>query len=346
MPDETKASSKATALRAGASGNFVDYQFNIKQIAELLKISRSAIYQLEKANAIKGQPVSPGNSTKRIFSWEDHAAIAERYRGKLKSSSADKVKVFYNMKGGVGKSSLSSQIAMRSSSCGVKTLLIDLDPQGHTSLALGFDIASESYHTIFNCMVGKGEERLPIESVIQKWTPFLDIIPAHLSLSSLEFKLFPEHRRTEKLRELIAPLRKKYDLIVIDTNPAPSLLNINALLACDELCVVCATDFLSVSSLKQLFGMLQDLQGDFKDFGPAIRIIPNLFDVREAIAQESLGVLRQNYGKRLTNTVVRKNVDLKEAQKNAQAVWLYNRKSPAAEDIISLTEELLNEAPQ
>jgi chromosome partitioning protein len=341
---EARATGKATTSRSGASSSFVDYQFNIKQIADLLKISRTAIYQLEKLNAIKGQPVSPGTSTKRMFSWDDHAAIAERYRGKLKSS-ADKVKVFYNMKGGVGKSSLSSQIAMRSSSCGVKTLLIDLDPQGHTSLALGFDIASESYHTIFNCMVGKGEERLPIDAVIQKWTPFLDIIPAHLSLSSLEFKLFPEHRRTEKLRELIDPLRNKYDLIVIDTNPAPSLLNINALLACDELCVVCATDFLSVSSLKQLFDMLHDLQEDFKDFGPAVRIIPNLFDVREAIAQESLGVLRQNYGKRLTNTVVRKNVDLKEAQKNAQAVWLYNRKSPAAEDIISLTEELLSEAP-
>ena len=100
---------------------------------------------------------------------------------------------------------------------------------------------------------------------------------------------------------------------------------------------------MSVSGLRQLFSILKDLQEDFDEFSPAIRIIPNLFDVREAMCQEALGVLRQNYSRFLTNTVVRKNVDLKEAQKSGQAVWLYNKRSSAAEDIISLTVELVRE---
>ena len=105
-----------------------------------------------------------------------------------------------------------------------------------------------------------------------------------------------------------------------------------------------ATDFLSVSGLRQLFSILKDLQEDFEDFSPVVRVIPNLFDVREAICQEALGVMRQNYGKFLTNTVIRKNVDLKEAQNSGQAVWVYNKRSSAAEDIISLTNELIVES--
>ena len=206
------------------------------------------------------------------------------------------------------------------------------------------DSIGESQPTILNCLVGRGNEKVSIEEAMIPITPFLSLVPSSLSLSTLEVKLHLENRRVEKLKALLSPIRDNWDLIVIDTNPSASLLNINALLAADELCVVCATDFLSVTGLKQLFQIIRDLQEDFDDFGPEIRVIPNLFDMREAIAQESLGILRQGYGKYLTNTVVRKNVDLKEAQKGAQAVWIYNRRSPAAEDIISLTDELVREA--
>jgi chromosome partitioning protein len=327
-----------------SAGNlcFQDYQFNIKQISELLGISRAAIYQLEKNNTIKGQEVISGSSTKKMFSWDDIEIIVDRIKNKTAKPKENKIKVFANLKGGVGKSSLASQFAMRASAMGLKTLLIDLDAQAHATLALGIEI-NDSCPTILNSMIGKGEDKMSIEEVIQPITPFLSLIPASLSLSTLEAKLHSEHRRVEKLQIMLDKIRDQWDLIVIDTNPSASVLNINALLAADELCVVCATDFLSVTGLKQLFEIIKDLQEDFSSFGPSVRVIPNLFDVREAIAQESLGVLRQSYRTMLTNTVVRKNVDLKEAQKEAQAVWLYNRKSPAAEDIIALTNELIYE---
>lgn len=336
-PSKPKAEEKMSLVP------FQKYQFNIKQISELLGISRAAIYQLEKSQAIKGQEVVSGSSTKKMFSWDDIASIVSRFSGKITKPKDNKIKVFANLKGGVGKSSLASQVAMRASACGIKTLIIDLDPQAHATLALGFNEVSDSVPTILNCLIGRGEDKVSIEKTIIELTPFLSLIPSSLSLSSIEIKLHSEHRRVEKLQALLEPIRKDWDLIIIDTNPSASLLNINALLAADELCVVCATDFFSVTGLKQLFEIYKDLQEDFKEFGPMVRVIPNLFDVREAIAQEALGVLRQNYGSILTNTVVRKNVDLKEAQKVAQAVWLYNRKSSAAEDIIALTDELISE---
>jgi chromosome partitioning protein len=342
LKNKTTLSNNKPGAKSARSLGFQDYQFNIKQISELLGVSRAAIYQLEKSNAIKGQEVVSGTSTKKMFSWDDIAVIVDRIKNKAVKPRDNKVKVFANLKGGVGKSSLASQFAMRASAMGLKTLLIDLDAQAHATLALGIEV-NDSCPTILNCMIGKGEDKMSIEEVIQPITPFLSLIPASLSLSTLEAKLHTENRRVEKLQLQLAKIRDQWDLIVIDTNPSASILNINALLAADELCVVCATDFLSVTGLKQLFEIIKDLQEDFQNFGPSVRVIPNLFDVREAIAQESLGVLRQSYREILTNTVVRKNVDLKESQKDAQAVWLYNRKSPAAEDIIALTDELIRE---
>ena len=340
-----EAESKVSTRQGASVGStrFQDYQFNIKQISEILGISRAAIYQLEKSQTIKGQSVVAGNSTKKMFSWEDLHTIAGKFKSKLVKPKENKIKVFANLKGGVGKSSISTQFAMRASACGLKTLLIDLDPQAQATLTLGLEEITDSIPTILNCLVGRGDEKAEISQVIIPVTPFLSLIPSSLSLSSIEIKLYQENRRAEKLKFLLDSIRSQWDLIIVDTNPSASLLNVNALLAADELCIVCATDFLSVTGLKQLFGVLKDLQVDFEDFGPSIRIIPNLFDVREAIAQESLGVLRQNYSSMLTTTVVRKNVDLKEAQKGAQAVWLYNKKSSAADDIISLTEELILE---
>ncbi|HET9239179.1 MAG TPA: ParA family protein [Oligoflexus sp.] len=314
--------------------SFREHLFTPNQLVDLTGLSRSTVWR-------KAMPVRQGaTGAKTELSWED---LVELYKvaGRKRRESDNKILVFGNLKGGVGKSSLSSQVAMRASSLGHKTLLIDLDPQAHASMALGFSNLDEDTPTIMDCLIGKGSEKLPISDVIQEVTPFLSIIPANLSLNFLEIKLQPDHRRAERLRSLLGPIRDEWDLIIIDTNPSASTVNISAYLAADQLLIVCATDYLSVTGLRQLFEILKDLQGDFEDFAPDIKVVPNLFDVREAMAQTSLGTLRQSYGDYLSNTVVRKNVDLKEAQSLAQAVWLYNRKSPASEDIVSLTDELL-----
>ncbi|HYX34816.1 MAG TPA: ParA family protein [Oligoflexus sp.] len=326
MNDKKKPKSKLKAFR--------DHSFSPNQLVDLTGLSRSSVWR--KVQAVRQGAVS----SKSEVSWND---LAEFYKasGQKKRDSENKILVFANLKGGVGKSSLSSQVAMRASALGYKTLLIDLDPQAHASLAVGFSNLDEDVPTIMDCLIGKGVDKKDIQEVIQEVTPFLSIIPASLSLNFLEIKLQPDHRRAERLRSILSPIRDEWDLIILDTNPSASTVNISAYLAADQLLLVCATDYLSVTGLRQLFEILKDLQHDFKDFAPDIKVVPNLFDVREAMAQTSLGTLRQSYGEYLSHTVVRKNVDLKEAQSLSQAVWLYNRKSPASEDIVSLTDELL-----
>ncbi len=319
--------------------SFQHAKFTVKQLSELFQVSRSVIYQLDKEGIITGEVIQTGSSQKKLYGWGDVERLSHKLSEKIPAPQK-KIKVFANLKGGVGKSSLASQFAMRAASGGLKTLLIDLDPQAHATLALGFEINDDT-PTIMEPMINKAS----LETVIQMVTPLLGLVPANLSLSTLEMRLFQTSKREQRLSELLAEVRDKWSVIVIDTNPSASIVNVNAILAADELCIVTATDFLSVTGLKKLFHILKELEEDFGTV-PSIKIIPNLFDVRDGIAQESLGLLRQHYGNLLTNTVVRKNTDIKEAQKTAHSICQYNRKSSGAEDITSLTNELVQESIQ
>jgi chromosome partitioning protein len=188
-----------------------------------------------------------------------------------------------------------------------------------------------------------GDSPLPISALIKPVTPLLSVIPANLNLSSLDMEMFPIAKREERIGRLLRSIRDEWDIIIVDTAPYASLVTINAILAADEICTVASTEYLAVAGLKKLFLIMKDLEEQF-EHSLAVRIIPNLFDVREGHAQEALGVLRQKYGEFLTTTVVRRNVDLKDASKRSHGVWLYNRSSTGAEDIATLTTELIGGA--
>ncbi len=318
---------------------FRSFLFNVKQLAETLNISRAIIYQYEKEGFIEGVVVPSGVTEKKVFGWDDVTKLGARLRHRQPTAATGKIKVFANMKGGVGKSTIASQFAMRAACCGFKTLLVDLDAQAHATHILGVSEAErESSPTIQDAIIG--DSPLPIQSLIRRVTPLLSIIPANLNLSSLDMEMFPLPKREERIGRLLRSIRDDWDFIVVDTAPNASLVTINAILAADEICTVASTEFLAVAGLQKLFRIMRDLQEQF-EHSPAVRIIPNLFDVREGHAQEALGVLRQKYGEFLTTTVVRRNVDLKDASKRSHAVWLYNRSSTGAEDIASLTNELI-----
>jgi chromosome partitioning protein len=333
----SKAPQKKTLLP------FAAFLFNVKQLAETFNISRTIIYQFEKDGVIEGVTVPSGVTEKKVFGWDDVARLGSRLRHRQPTPTSGKIKVFANMKGGVGKSTIAAQFAMRAACCGFKTLLVDLDAQAHATHILGVSEAErESAPTIQDAITG--DEPLPIQALIRPITPLLSIIPANLNLSSLDMEMFPLPKREERVGRLLRSIRDEWDFIVVDTAPNASLVTINAILAADEICTVASTEFLAVAGLQKLFRIMRDLEEQF-EHSPAVRIIPNLFDVREGHAQEALGVLRQKYGEFLTTTVVRRNVDLKDASKRSHAVWLYNRSSTGAEDVACLTHELIGGEP-
>lgn len=319
---------------------FIETKFTMAQLCELLSVAKTSVYNLEKEGFIKSEMEPYGSSERKIYTWIEFAKIAERFRNRIPKPLLNKIKVFANLKGGVGKSTLATQMAMMGSSWGMKVLAIDLDPQANMTMGLAsLSLAREDHPTIRDILI----EKEPIGKVVKELTPLLHLIPANLSLSSLERKLQSENNRDRKLKNFLNEIKNGYDLIIIDTSPAASLVNVNAFVAADEICVVSATEYLSTSGLTSFFELLEDLQNDF-GIEPSVRIIPNQFDVRNGMDQESLGLLRRDWSEFLVTSVIRKNIDIREAHKLRQSLWIYKKSSTASEDLELLAKELFNES--
>ncbi len=243
--------------------------------------------------------------------------------------------MFYNVKGGTGKSTLTAQYVMQAALLGYRVLAIDLDGQGHLTLNLDVLDAHE-LPTIYDVLIND----LPIQDAIINVAPGLDLIPANLGLCTIEIPLNQKSRREYRLSEAIAKVADQYDLIIADTNPAASILNSSMLVAADLVNVVCATNPLSFHGMSLVMATIEDMEREFSR-QLDVRIIPNMYDNREVISQEVLGELKSQFADHCTTTVVSRSADLNEATKRRTTVWQVNSRGTGAQDIGSLTRELI-----
>lgn len=246
-----------------------------------------------------------------------------------------KVQMFYNVKGGTGKSTLTAQYVMRAAMSGLNVLAIDLDGQGHLTVNLDVLDAHER-PTVYDVLIND----LPLEQAIMNVGPSLDLVPANLGLCNIEIPLNNKARREYRLSEAIAKIEDRYDLIVADTNPAASILNGSMLVASHLVNVVCATNPLSFHGMSLVMATIEDMEREFRR-QLDVKIIPNMYDNREVISQEVLGELKSQFSDFCTNAVISRSADLNEATKRRTSVWDVNSRGTAATDINSLTEELL-----
>jgi chromosome partitioning protein len=245
------------------------------------------------------------------------------------------VQMFYNVKGGTGKSTLTAQYVMRAAMMGYNVLAIDLDGQGHLTVNLDVLDAHER-PTIYDVLI----KDLPMAEAIMNVAPGLDLVPANLGLCNIEIPLNQKTRREYRLGEAIAKVADRYDLIVADTNPAASILNGSMLVASHLVNVVCATNPLSFHGMSLVMATIEQMEREFSR-KMNVRIIPNMYDAREVISQEVLGELRSQFPDFCTKAVVNRSADLNEATKRRSSVWDVNTKGIAAQDLNALTEELV-----
>ncbi len=264
----------------------------------------------------------------------DPVAVAAA-TGFIPNTPARKVQMFYNVKGGTGKSTLTAQYVMRAAMMGLNVLAIDLDGQGHLTVNLDVLDAHER-PTIYDVLIND----LPLSDAIMNVAPGLDLVPANLGLCNIEIPLNQKTRREYRLSEAIRKIADRYDLIVADTNPAASILNGSMLVASNLVNVICATNPLSFHGMSLVMATIETMEQEFqKELD--VRIVPNMYDNREVISQEVLGELRAQFPDICTRSVVNRSADLNEATKRRAAVWSVNSKGTAAQDLNSLTEELI-----
>ncbi|MCC7442333.1 MAG: ParA family protein [Bdellovibrionales bacterium] len=247
----------------------------------------------------------------------------------------NKIQMFYNVKGGTGKSTLTAQFVMRASMMGLRVLAVDLDGQGHLTVNLDV-LEGHELPTVYDVLIND----LPIEQAIISVAPGLDLLPANLGLCNIEIPLNQKPRREYRLSEALEKVAPHYDLIIADTNPAASILNSSMLVAAQAVNVVCATNPLSFHGMSLVMATIEGMKREFRR-QLDVKIIPNMYDAREVISQEVLGELQGQFGDFCTKAVVNRSADLNEATKRRSTVWEVSSKGQAAMDIDALTEELI-----
>jgi len=312
---------------------FGDSVYSPLTFARILGISKQELLEKESQGTV---PPAKRNARKERYYKPEDVLKYRNYLGLPSLVSSIRKQLFLNFKGGTGKSSLSASYGFRLAQMGVRTLLIDLDPQGHLTQCLGLN--NEQYtKTLYHALVEKEE----IAKVIVKTDhPALDIIPSNLNLSPIELSLFSMNSREFRLKRLLSLIEKNYEVIVMDASPSIGLLNLNAILASNDLLIPVLADFLSYHGLKILFETLSTIEEDFSFVFENIYIFLNRYNESHRICRRSKKALETHYQKYLLNTVIRQDTKIAEATSEGTPIFLFAQSSKGAEDIKSLIGEI------
>jgi chromosome partitioning protein len=270
------------------------------------------------------------------FAPEDLPVLREKLRRAPPPYPA-RVQLFLNFKGGTGKTSLSSSYAYRLAERGYRVLMIDLDSQGHATKCLGQE-GSKAERTLHDVLIRK----VPIEEVtIRTAMPGLSLVPANLQMSTIDLALMPLAGREFRLRNALQGFASRYDFVVLDAPPSFGLLNLNALMAANDLVIPVLADFLSYDGLRLLFETIQGLEEDLSHQLENIFIVVNAFNQTFKIAREALDALRTHYADYLLDTVVRQCTKFAQASSEGCPIFGYDPDSKGANDIEAVQREIL-----
>jgi len=311
-----------------------DIVYSPMAIAKLIGISKHDLLEKEAKGILP--PAKRDSNQERYYKPEDVSKYRD-YLGLPSPFKSIRKQLFLNFKGGTGKSTISASYGFRLAQMGVRTLLIDLDPQGHLTQCLGLN-SQQFTKTLFHALIEKEE----IEKIIVKTDlPTLDIIPSNLNLSPVELSLFSMNSREFRMRRLISSVEKNYELIVMDASPSIGLLNLNAILASNDLIIPVLADFLSYHGLKILFETLSTIEEDFSFVFENIFIFLNRYNESHRICKRSKKALETHYDKYLLSTVIRQDTKIAEATSQGSPIFLFAQSSKGAVDIQSLIDEIL-----
>jgi len=219
-----------------------------------------------------------------------------------------------------------------------RTLVIDCDPQGNASSGLGLSREVE-LPDIYDCLV----DGRPIEDTIQPAVhfPMLDVVPASRDLAGAEVELIERPKRERILREIVKPIRDRYEYILIDSPPSLGLLTLNALVAADTVLIPIQCEFYALEGLSQLLNTVRIVQRNINPELGIEGVLLTMFDSRLNLSKQVKGEAEEYFGAKVFRTSIPRNVRLAEAPSFGQPIALYDVLSTGARGYLSLAREIV-----
>lgn len=243
-----------------------------------------------------------------------------------------------NQKGGVGKTTTTVTLAAALAELGNRVLIVDFDPQGGCALGLGIEPASVEL-SVYNALLDRS--CAPHDVIIGTKVANVDLLPSNIDLSAAELMLVSEVAREQSLMRVLAPLRVDYDFILVDCPPSLGLLTINALTAADGVIVPLECEYYALRGMSMLMDSIDRVRERLNPRLQVDGILATMFDSRTVHGKEVLTRVREAFGARLFDTVVRKTIRFAEAPVAGEPILSYAPDSAGATAYRELAKEVM-----
>lgn len=258
--------------------------------------------------------------------------------------SSCNVIVIANQKGGVGKTTTTENVGIGLAKEGKKVLLIDFDPQADLSASLGIRNSDNMDHTICEALNGIIQD-IPInyDDLIIHHDENVDIIPSNIELADFELKLVSVMSRERILDMTLEPLRKKYDVILIDCPPSLGMLTINALSSADKVLIPVQAQYLPAKGMTKLLGTINKVQHQINPRITVLGVAITLANMQTNLGKSTVDTLRENFGQHINvfDTVIPIGVKAAEATVVGKSVYEHAKDSNVAKAYENLTKEIV-----